>query len=540
MATIEELLIDVDQSRIHIPEFQRPWVWKKKAVCALFESLYKRYPVGTVTFWPNHGSHGFVDSLIDGRQRLTAIYSVMRGQTPSWVADSPVELTDQLGFDVIEERFQYLTSNTEHQPQWLNVTDVFTSPDYVKHLNLDAIVNIAGNNLSATDILKRVFDLDKIRDIEIHKERLPTDLEPEQAVEVFKILNRAGTRVREADLVVARLSLVWPDARQAIEDAIESWDSHMYSVPPEAVLRCLAAIVSDSPDYGGLYGGSSIQRPEQTQLDDAFGELVACTNRILNRLRDKLGISLARKTVLNRGLVPLVYGAYLENLGRVPPNTIDRLLGWWQLSNLQNYWASDVLNRLRASIQALNADMSIDVLLKQLRRPGRKLTLVGEDFRAKKTNTNPQIRALLSMTKRCGSLNLCDGSSLSFDLIGANQELEAHHIFPRAVLLKRHRSVEDIDQVANFAFITKECNISISDDSPLDYLSEIRDNLPNGEAVLRSQWIPLDSRLWRPNAYDRFLSERRRLLAEQANEFLRSLLGNEAWETATSRGGAGS
>lgn len=536
MATIEELLIDVDQNRIHIPEFQRPWVWKKKAVCALFESLYRRYPVGSVTFWPNHGANGFIDSLIDGRQRLTAIYSVMRGQTPSWVTDSPAELTDRLGFDVVEERFQYLTSNTQNLPQWLSVSDVFMSPDYVKQLDLEAIVNIAEHHLSATDILKRVFDLDKIRDIEIHKERLPTDLEPEHAVEVFKILNRAGTRVREADLVVARLSLMWPDARRAMDDAIESWDAHMYSVPPEAVLRCLAAIISHSPDYGGLYGGSDLQPPEQAQLDDAFRELVTCTDRILNRLRDRLGISLARKTSLNRGLVPLVYGAHLESIGRVPPNTIDRLLGWWQLSNLQNYWASDVLNRLRASLRALNSEDPIDALLEQLRRPGRRLALVGEDFRAKKTNTSPQIRALLSMTKRCGSLNLCDGGSLSFDLIGSNQELEAHHIFPRAVLLKQHRNASDIDQVANFAFITKECNINISDDSPLDYLSNIRDNLPNGESVLRSQWIPMDSTLWRPNAYDQFLSERRQLLADQANEYLRSLLGDEAWEAATSGG----
>ena len=91
---------------------------------------------------------------------------------------------------------------------------------------------------------------------------------------------------------------------------------------------------------------------------------------------------------------------------------------------------------------------------------------------------------------------------------------------------------EEIDQLANIAFITKKKNLKIGSKSPTEYLGELADgNLEN----LRSQWIPTDRALWHPSAYGRFLDQRSRLLAKQANEFLRGLLGDEAWEAARNR-----
>lgn len=76
---------------------------------------------------------------------------------------------------------------------------------------------------------------------------------------------------------------------------------------------------------------------------------------------------------------------------------------------------------------------------------------------------------------------------------------------------------------------TKRKNLTIGSKSPAEYLGELADeNLEN----LRSQWIPTDPTLWRPSAYSKFLEQRSRLLAEQANGFLRGLLGDEAWQAA--------
>ncbi len=52
---------------------------------------------------------------------------------------------------------------------------------------------------------------------------------------------------------------------------------------------------------------------------------------------------------------------------------------------------------------------------------------------------------------------------------------------------------------------------------------------------LRSQWIPTDRALWLPSNCSSLLEQRSELLANQAHEFLRGLLGDETWEAAKNR-----
>ena len=42
MPSVAELLFDAEKGQIHIPDFQRPWVWNKNQVRDLFTSLYRR------------------------------------------------------------------------------------------------------------------------------------------------------------------------------------------------------------------------------------------------------------------------------------------------------------------------------------------------------------------------------------------------------------------------------------------------------------------------------------------------------------------
>ena len=69
-----------------IPEIQRPFVWKKKQVRDLLDSLYKGYPTGYLIVWKNPNvklKDGSVSSgkkiLIDGQQRVTALMTAVAG-----------------------------------------------------------------------------------------------------------------------------------------------------------------------------------------------------------------------------------------------------------------------------------------------------------------------------------------------------------------------------------------------------------------------------------------------------------------------------
>ena len=118
MPSIAELLFDAERRQIHIPDFQRPWVWNKNQVRDLFTSLYRRYPVGAMVFWPNRIDGVQRQSLIDGRQRLTALYNVIRGQRPWWMRETPDEFLQPLGFDVVSEEFGYLSDKVADDARW--------------------------------------------------------------------------------------------------------------------------------------------------------------------------------------------------------------------------------------------------------------------------------------------------------------------------------------------------------------------------------------------------------------------------------------
>ena len=63
-----------------------------------------------------------------------------------------------------------------------------------------------------------------------------------------------------------------------------------------------------------------------------------------------------------------------------------------------------------------------------------------------------------------------NGIELNSHLLGKNSSLDVHHIFPKKVLYAADRNKSMVNQLANYAFLTKETNLEISDKLPSDYL----------------------------------------------------------------------
>ena len=87
---IEELVDRVKQGDIQIPKFQRPFIWTRRAVLDLFDSVYKQYPIGSILLWltreklasereigdlkinPRSDEYP-TNYLLDGQQRLSSL-----------------------------------------------------------------------------------------------------------------------------------------------------------------------------------------------------------------------------------------------------------------------------------------------------------------------------------------------------------------------------------------------------------------------------------------------------------------------------------
>nr|MDQ3398844.1 DUF262 domain-containing protein [Deinococcota bacterium] len=87
------ILDQIDMGAMALPEFQRGYVWNRDQVRRLMHSLYKRYPVGSLLVWvtktegaPSRGdgelTPGSVELILDGQQRMTSLYGLIRGKAP--------------------------------------------------------------------------------------------------------------------------------------------------------------------------------------------------------------------------------------------------------------------------------------------------------------------------------------------------------------------------------------------------------------------------------------------------------------------------
>ena len=105
----------IELGEIGLPDIQRPFVWKNAKVRDLFDSMYKGYPVGYFLFWQNGlaedrsiGSEPKQKTarlvIVDGQQRLTSLYSVLRG-IPI-VRESYKTERIKLAFNPIDETFE--------------------------------------------------------------------------------------------------------------------------------------------------------------------------------------------------------------------------------------------------------------------------------------------------------------------------------------------------------------------------------------------------------------------------------------------------
>src|SRR5438094_3902274 len=97
--TVRSLIDRIDHGEIRLPEIQRAYIWKPPAIAGLVESLYRRYPSGSLLMWeasqPIEERDVAIEValpqpmvkplyLLDGQQRLTSLhraYSAHRDTT---------------------------------------------------------------------------------------------------------------------------------------------------------------------------------------------------------------------------------------------------------------------------------------------------------------------------------------------------------------------------------------------------------------------------------------------------------------------------
>jgi hypothetical protein len=140
--TINTLINYIDQGDLALPELQRPFVWANNRVRDLFDSMYRGYPIGYFLIWRNYSTskinhigndqklHSYPTMLlIDGQQRLTALYSVLKNKE---IKDKNyVNRRIKIAFNPVTEEFKVSDATTIKNKEFISdISVLFQSDDY--------------------------------------------------------------------------------------------------------------------------------------------------------------------------------------------------------------------------------------------------------------------------------------------------------------------------------------------------------------------------------------------------------------------------
>ena len=246
--TIETILSQIELGNYALPEFQRGYVWNRDQVRKLMNSLYRGYPIGGLLTWVtpvdtsimrNGGTgqaYGNVDLILDGQQRMTSLYGIIKGKPPAFF-EGNVNTFTGLYFNIADEVFEfYLPLKMKDDRNWISVTELMKygagsfitkAPDQDTQLyyinNIDKLNKLDG--IKKTELyVQRVVGEDKTIDV---------------VVEIFNNVNSGGTKLSKGDLALAKICAEWPDARSEMRSILEKYAKAGYRFKLDWLLRCV-------------------------------------------------------------------------------------------------------------------------------------------------------------------------------------------------------------------------------------------------------------------------------------------------------------
>ncbi len=525
MPKISTILDQIENGSISLPVFQRGFVWSRKQVQNLFSSLYKEHPVGSLLVWQTSSmeteTRGNVvppstplHLLLDGQQRITSLYGVIRGSEPAFFQGNERAFTD-LRFHLEKETFEfYQPIKMRDDPLWIDVTIFFA--DWGRTVT----DNLKDKGIDSSRFMETYQKLLGIPNRELHIEHVTGENKSvDIVVEIFNQVNSGGTKLTRGDLALAKICADWPDAREEMLSKLKKWEAYGFDFELDWLLRVINAIVTGEAKFSFLRDVSRERIQEGIQKAEKYIDIT------LKIMRNRIGLDHTQVLFAKPAIV--VIASILDtNEGNLSDEDWSRLLYWYVNTGMWGRYSGTVetiLDHDLGIVQNANSpSQAIQKLIEALQRSRGSLRVTAQNFHGS-TRGSRFYSVLYMMTRMSQARDFIDGSPLMEHRLGKMAQLELHHIFPKSQLKKSGHSKETINALANFCFLTNESNQILEERLPPDYLPEVEIKYPR---ALESQWIPMETDLWELKNYNKFLEKRKRLLALAANKFLDNLRFN--------------
>lgn len=290
---INNILNMIDVGAMALPEFQRGYVWNGKQVRELMSSLYRRYPVGGLLVWVTKTSEsdargdqplsaGNVELILDGQQRITTLYGIIRGTPPPFFEGNAGAFSG-LYFNLEDEAFEfYGPVKMRDDPRWIDVTAVMRDGlgPFIGRIYRDEQLSPG-----AETYVGRLTQLQGIKNIQFHIDKVTgPDKSVDVVVDIFNKVNSGGTKLSKGDLALARVCAEWPNARHELRRALKTWQGAGFHFSMDWLLRNVNTVATGEALFTALRDVDAPQFQAGMQVAEK------AINYLLNIIGGRLGL----------------------------------------------------------------------------------------------------------------------------------------------------------------------------------------------------------------------------------------------------------
>jgi hypothetical protein len=545
---ISTILDKIDEKQLFVPAFQREYVWKREDAKQLIDSLIKEYPTGTLLTWETasppelKGPHrydskqGAVRILLDGQQRATTLYMLIRGEIPPYYTLAEI-MNDTRGLYVhleTRELSYYVKTRMENNPLWQNITDLFKrkfrARDIVRALeeNGEAVVREREDRIDDS-----LHAIERILDRDFPEQTIPIKASIREAIDIFYKVNASGVALTDAELALAQISGYWPQARDIFKAKLAKLANDGFVLRLDfLVYALLGCMYHQGSEMRKLHGEENNERLREVWrvLDERLLDYVA------NLLRTHAFVDHTHEVSSIYALVPIIVFCFDKGREHPAESEIRKMVKWFYYSQIRTRYVSQLSQKLDRDLRVVQESPSPwDELLRVIEEEEGRLEILPGELEGRATQ-HPLFSLLRWYLKSHGAVCFTTGISIRKPM-GKKYQLEYDHIFPYARLKKAGYGKGNrvkyalAQEFTNRAILTQLANRTKSDSEAAGYLRSVQARFPK---ALELQCIPQDESLWEIDRYEDFLEERRKLLAEHLTRFVTSITDTEKPATPVS------
>jgi len=571
--TIKEAIEKIKGNEYYLPAIQREFVWKPEQIEILFDSLMRDYPIGSFLFWSvgkeNIGDYQFyefireyhekntthnpkaniidedkITAILDGQQRLTALYIGMKG---TYAYKIPYKRWDnyaafpkrKLYLNLLKEskeydrkfEFKFLTKEEAKKngddTYWFEVGKILKLKEpvevneYLIEKELSTLEKEKAKFANST-----LFKLQKIiHDVECINYFLEKDEKLDKVLNIFIRVNSGGTKLSYSDLLLSIATAQWKekDAREEITTFVDELNKigGGFNFNKDFVLKtCL--VLSDFKDIA--FKVDNFNKTNMLRIEQNWDSISQSIRISVNLISD-LGYNRDRLTS-NNALIPISY--YIMKKGN-PHNftkhsqyAIDRkkIHKWLASSLIKRTFSGqpdNVLRPTRSILEKSNTDFPFEMIKDKFKGTNKSLIF-----------NNDEIEDLLFY--QYGQSYTYSILAMLYPTLDFSNKFHMDHIHPKGnfnekklkklgiPIEKIEDYISDHNYLANLQLIGGTQNIEKSDSNFKEWLLKTYSDESERKEYMKKHCIP-DINL-SLNNFEEFIEQREKLMVVELEKKL--------------------